>query len=178
MTDAAHRLLWTVVGLLLVAGGTTVLTVDADPVLLGAGLREAWRLATPWSTLAAAVAGLLCAVAGQRLLHRTVRRPEGTLRGVLTRPGVRPGRTRLASDVLVRALERDLVQAAGVRRARVVLSGAAPRPDVQVHLDLAGDARAATVHPYVHAAVRRFARTADCRPAHLDVTAWIEPDRP
>ncbi|MFY1615315.1 hypothetical protein [Micromonospora sp. WMMD736] len=178
MTDAAHRLLWTVIGLLLVVGGATALAVDADPVLLGAGLLDAWRLATPWSTLAAAVAGLLTAVAGQRLLHRSVRRPDPALRGMLTRPGVRPGRTRLASDVLVRALERDLVGAAGVRRARVVLTGPPPRPDVWVHVDLAGDAHAATVRAHVHAAVRRFATTADCRPAHLDMTARIEPDRP
>ncbi|MGV9213362.1 hypothetical protein ACTFTM_16015 [Micromonospora sp. RB23] len=186
MTDAAHRLLWTIVALLLVAGGATALAIGAgalssggpDPVLLGGGLVDAWRLATPWSTLAAAVAGLLTAVAGQRLLHRTVRRPDRPLEGMLSHVGNRPGRTRLATEVLVRALERDLVRTAGVRRARVVLTGTPPRPDVWVQVDLTGDAPAARVREHVQTAVRRFATTAGCEPAHLDVTAQIEPTRP
>lgn len=178
MSDAAHRLLWTTVALVLVAAGATTLTLGGDTSLLGAGVLDAWRLAMPWSTLAATAAGLLTAVAGQRLLHGTVRRPDPGLRGTLSRPGRRPGRTRLASDVLVRALERDLVGAAGVLRARVVLTGAPSRPDVWIQVDLAGDAPTAGVREHVHTAVGRFAATADCRPAHLDVTAWIAPTRP
>ncbi|MFF0318759.1 hypothetical protein ACFYPH_29475 [Micromonospora sp. NPDC005252] len=186
MTDAAHRLLWTIVALLLVAGGATALAAgsgtlpfgDPDAVLLGGGLVDAWRLATPWSTLAAAVGGLLTAVAGQRLLHRALRRPDRALRGTLSRPGRLPGRTRMASEVLVRALERDLLRAPGVHRARVVLTGTPPRPDVWVRVDLTSDARAAGVREHVHESVRRFATTAGCQPAHLDVTARIAPARP
>ncbi|MGC4856048.1 hypothetical protein ACLQ24_22295 [Micromonospora sp. DT4] len=186
MTDAAHRLLWTIIALLLVVGGATALAVGSgalpggDPAaaLLPKGLLDAWRLATPWSTLAAAVTGLLAAVAGGCLLRRTVGRPDRAVRGMLSRPGSRPGRTRLDSAVLVRALERDLVGGPGVRRARVVLTGAPPCPDVWIRVDLTADARAAGVREHVHAAVRRFAATAGCRPAHLDVTARIEPARP
>ncbi|MEU8179546.1 hypothetical protein AB0B85_30845 [Micromonospora sp. NPDC049044] len=183
MTDAAHRLLWTIVALLLVAGGVTALAVgsgalpfvDPDAVLLGGGPVDAWRVATPWSTLSAAVAGLLTAVAGQRLLYRALRRPDRVLRGTLSRTGSLPGRTRLATEVLVRALERDLLRAPGVHRARVVLTGTPPRPDVWVRVDLTSDARTAGVREHVHDAVRRFATTAGCQPAHLDVTARIEP---
>ncbi|PWR04981.1 hypothetical protein DKT68_29395 [Micromonospora acroterricola] len=186
MSDAAHRLLWTIVALLLVVGGVAALVVSfglpsgADPgaPLLGAGLLDAWRLAAPWSTLAAAVAGVLVALAGQRLLARELRRPDQELRGTLSRPGRRPGRTRLATDVLAHALERDLTGNPGVRRARVVLTGAPPRPDVWIRVDLTADARTAGVREHVHAAVRRFATTAGCQPAHLDVTARIEPGRP
>ncbi|WP_433549770.1 hypothetical protein ACQP08_17205 [Micromonospora zamorensis] len=186
MTDAAHRLLWTVVALLLVVLGTTALGASlgslpgSDPgaALLGAGLLDAWRVAAPWSTLAAAVAGVLTALTGQRLLDRELRRPRQALHGMLSHPGRHPGRTRLATDVLVDALERDLTGDPGVRRARVVLTGTPVRPDVWIRMDLAADARADAVREHVDAAVRRFATTAGCTPAHLDVTARIEPGRP
>ncbi|MDG4781550.1 hypothetical protein O7614_18005 [Micromonospora sp. WMMD961] len=187
MTDAAHRLLWTVVALVLVALGTTAMWVsvgalpgdDPDATLLDAGLLDAWRTAAPWSTLAAAVTGVVAALAGQRLLAGELRRPRQALRGVLSHPGHRPGRTRLATDVLVGALERDLTTVeSGVRRARVVLTGTPQRPDVWIRVDLAADAPADDVREHVDAAVRRFATTAGCVPAHLDVTARIEPGPP
>ncbi|WP_410809139.1 hypothetical protein [Micromonospora sp. 067-2] len=186
MSDAAHRLLWTIIALLLVAGGGVALAVsfgelpvgDPGAVLLGAGLLNPWRLAAPWSTLAAAVVGVLLALAGLQLLNRAPRRPDRALRGILSHPGRRPGRTRLAAEVLTRALERDLTGNAGVHRARVILSGTPPRPDVWIRVDMTADARAAGVREHVHDAVRRFATTADCQPAHLDVTARIEPGGP
>ncbi|MGW3609948.1 hypothetical protein ACWD6N_08660 [Micromonospora sp. NPDC005163] len=193
MTDAAHRLLWTIVALLLVAGGSAALAVsfgvlpgafgvlpgpDPGAALLGAGLLSRWRLATPWTTLAAAVAGALLALTGHQLLAWELRRPGSAVRGTLTHPGRRPGRTRLAADVLVHALERDLTGAPGVRRARVVLTGAPPRPDVWIRVDLTADTPTAGVREHVRAAVRRFATTAGCQPAHLDVTARVEPGRP
>ncbi|MEV7328004.1 hypothetical protein [Micromonospora sp. NPDC093244] len=186
MTDAAHRLLWTIVALVLVAGGATTLVVSfgvppgggPDAAVLGDGLLDAWRLATPWSTLAATVAGLLTALTGQRLLAREVRRPGRALRGTLSRPGNRPGRTRLAADLLTRALERDLTAHPAVRAARVVLTGTPPHPDVWIRMDLTADAGAVAVREHVHTAVSRFAVTAGCRPAHLDVTARITPGRP
>ncbi|MFG1841407.1 hypothetical protein [Micromonospora sp. NPDC049175] len=186
MTNAAHRLLWTIIALLLVAVGGAALAAghgtlpgaDARAAVLSAGLLERWRLAAPWSTLAAAVGGALLALAGQRLLAREVRRPAGTLRGTLSHPGRRPGRTRLATDVLTDALVRDLTGNPGVRRARVVLTGEPPRPDVWIRVDLTADAATAGVREHVRAAVRRFAATTDCQPAHLDVTAHIEPVRP
>ncbi|MGW2623759.1 hypothetical protein [Micromonospora taraxaci] len=183
MTDAAHRLLWTIIALVLVAFGATAMWVsvralpadDPDAALLGAGLLDAWRQAAPWSTLAAAVTGVVAALAGQRLLAGELRRPRQALRGVLSHPG----RTRLATDVLVGALERDLTTGdRGVRRARVVLTGAPQRPDVWIRVELAADARAEGVRAHVDAAVRRFATTAGCAPAHLDVTARIEPGPP
>ncbi|MET7876516.1 hypothetical protein [Micromonospora profundi] len=181
MTNAAHRLLWTIVALLLVAVGTATLALtyggNPDATVLSTALLDRWRLATPWSTLAAAVAGVLLALAGQRLLARELRQPGTALRGTLSHPGRRPGRTRLAADVLAHALERDLTGGPGVRRARVVLTGAPPHPDVWISVDLAADT-CGGAREHVDAAVRRFAVTAGCQPAHLDVTARIEPGRP
>ncbi|MEU8332723.1 hypothetical protein [Micromonospora sp. NPDC048839] len=186
MTNAGHRLLWTVIALLLVGGGAVALAAGhgslpgADPqaVVLSVGLLEGWRMAVPWSTLAAAVGGALVALAGQRLLARELRRPAGALRGTLSHPGRRPGRTRLAADVLTDALVRDLTGNPGVRRARVVLTGEPPHPDVWIRVDLTADAATAGVREHVRAAVGRFAATTDCQPAHLDVTAHIEPGLP
>ncbi|SCF15106.1 hypothetical protein [Micromonospora chokoriensis] len=187
MTDAAHRLLWTIVALVLVAAGATAMwagvSAPADDetgaAVLGAGLLDAWRLAAPWSTLAAAATGVLAALAGQRLLAGGLRRPREALRGMLSHHGHRPGRTRLATDVLIGALERDLTTGDhGVRRARVVLTGAPQRPDVWIRVDLAAGVAADGVRAHVDAAVRRFATTAGCAPAHLDVTARMEPGPP
>ncbi|MEU4473425.1 hypothetical protein [Micromonospora sp. NPDC023888] len=186
MTNAGHRLLWTIIALLLVAGGAAALAAGhgtlpgagAQAMVLSPGMLEQWRTATPWSTLAAAVGGALLALAGQRLLAREVRRPAGTLRGTLSHPGRRPGRTRLSTDVLTDALVRDLTGNPGVRRARVVLTGEPPHPDVWIRVDLTADATAAGVRDHVRAAVHRFAATTGCQPAHLDVTAHIEPGRP
>ncbi|MFD6564001.1 hypothetical protein [Micromonospora profundi] len=181
MTNAAHRLLWTIVALLLLAAGAVTLALTyggkPDATVLSPALLDRWRQAAPWSILAAAVAGVLLALAGQRLLARELRQPGTALRGILSHPGRRPGRTRLPADVLAHALERDLTGGPGVRRARVVLTGAPPHPDVWISVDLAADT-CGGAREHVDAAVRRFAVTAGCQPAHLDVTARIQPGRP
>ncbi|MER7893891.1 hypothetical protein ABTX15_29175 [Micromonospora sp. NPDC094482] len=185
MTNAGHRVLWTVVALLLVAAGGAVLAVNlgrwpgADPggMLLGPGVRRAWRLAAPWGTLAAAVAGLLLALAGQRLLHRELRAARAPARRTLVHPAGRHGRTRVAAPALARALERDLTGDPRIRRARVVLTGDPPRPDLWIRVDIEAGTRTAGLREHVSTAIRRYVDTAGCRPAHLDVTARIDNGR-
>ncbi|WP_446215433.1 hypothetical protein [Micromonospora sp. IBHARD004] len=179
MSNAAHRLLWTVVALLLTALGGTGLAVSlgrlpgADSPLLGAGPLRWWRAGTPWSALAVVVGGVLLALLGQRLLARELRAP-GRLAGTLVHGGDGGGRTRVASGVLTGALERDLLREPGVRRARVLLTGPTGRPDFWVEVQLDPRAGTAAVRAHVDAAVRRFAATVGCRPAHLDVTARVD----
>ncbi|MFE9693807.1 hypothetical protein [Micromonospora sp. NPDC005806] len=179
MSNAAHRLLWTVLALLLVAGGGTALAVGSgrlpggDNPLLGAAPVTWWRAGAPWSALAAAVGGVLLALVGWRLLVAGLRVPD-RLSGTLAHPGDRGGRTRVAGAVLTGALERDLLRTPGTRRARVVLTGPVTGPDVWVEVHLAPSADLAAVRDQVDAAVRRFAATVGCRPAHLDVTALLD----
>lgn len=179
MSNAAHRLLWTVVALLLVAAGGTALAVGGgrlpggDSPLLGAGPLAWWRAGTPWSPLAAAVAGVLLALLGGRLLVAALRVPD-RLAGTLVQADDGGGRTRVAGGVLTEALERDLLRSPGTRAARVVLTGPVARPDVWVELRLAPYAEVAAARDQVDAAVRRFAATVGCRPAHLDVTALLD----
>lgn len=182
MSNAAHRLLWTVLALLLVAAGGVALAVGAgrlpggDAPLLGAAALTWWRAGTPWSPLALAVGGVLVAVLGQRLLVAGLRVP-GRLSGTLTQPGNGGGRTRVAAGVLTDALERDLLRVPGTRRARVVLTGPVAGPDVWVEMCLDPYADVAAARDQVDAAVRRFATTVGCRPAHLDVTALLDEPR-
>ncbi|WP_433280902.1 hypothetical protein [Micromonospora sp. CA-244673] len=179
MSNAAHRLLWTVLALLLVAAGGTASAVGAgrlpggDVPLVGAGPVTWWRAGAPWSALAVAVGGLLLALLGQRLLGAGLRVPD-RLGGTLSHPGDGAGRTRVATGVLTDALERDLLRAPGVRRARVVLTGPVTGPDVWVEVRLAPSAGVGAARAHVDAAVRRFADTIGCRPAHLDVTALVD----
>ncbi|WNM38299.1 hypothetical protein RMN56_24655 [Micromonospora halotolerans] len=179
MSNAAHRLLWTVLALLLVAAGGTASAVGAGRLpgggvpLVGAGPVSWWRAGAPWSALAVAVGGLLLALLGQRLLAAGLRVPD-RLGGTLAHRGDGADRTRVASGVLTGALERDLLRAPGVRRARVVLTGPVTGPDVWVELRLAPSAGIGAARAHVDAAVRRFAATVGCRPAHLDVTALVD----
>ncbi|SCL33319.1 hypothetical protein GA0070624_4712 [Micromonospora rhizosphaerae] len=183
MSNAAHRLLWTVIALLLTALGGTGLAVSLDWLpgagapLLGTGLLHWWRAGAPWSVLAVAVGGALLALLGQRLIARELRVP-GRVAGTLVHPGNGAGRTRVASGLLTGALERDLLREPGVRRARVVLTGAVARPDVWIEVHLDPRTGTAAVREHVDAAVRRFAATVGCRPAHLDVTARVDQARP
>ncbi|MCW3815169.1 alkaline shock response membrane anchor protein AmaP [Micromonospora sp. DR5-3] len=178
MSNAAHRLLWTVLALALVAVGGAALAVGlgwlpgGGAPLLAAGAATWWRAGTPWSPLAVAVGGVLVTLLGQQLLVAGLRVP-GQLAGTLAHPGDGRGRTRVASEVLTAALERDLCRAPGVRRARVVLTGAIGRPDVWVEVCLDPDAGLDAARAHVDAAVRRFAATIGCQPAHLDVTALV-----
>ncbi|MGR6319298.1 hypothetical protein Q2K19_29455 [Micromonospora soli] len=179
MSNAAHRLLWTVLALLLVAAGGAALAVGSgrlpggDSRLLGAGPVAWWRVGAPWSALAVALGGVLLALVGGRLLVAGSRVP-GRLSGTLAHPGDGGGRTRVACALLTGALERDLLRTPGTRRARVVLTGPVTGPDVWVEVHLAPHAELAVVRDQVDAAVRRFATTVGCRPAHLDVTALLD----
>ncbi|MFU8871561.1 hypothetical protein [Micromonospora sp. SL4-19] len=182
MSNAANRLLWTVLALVLLAAGGAASAVGlgwlpgGGTPLLGAGPATWWRAGTPWSALAVAVGGVLLALLGQRLLAAGLRVP-GRLAGTLTHPGERGGRTRVASEVLTDTLERDLLRAPGVRRARVLLTGPVERPDVWVEVRLDPSAGLGAARAHVDAAVRRFAATLGCRPAHLDVTAVMDEAR-
>ncbi|RKN15300.1 hypothetical protein D7147_25965 [Micromonospora musae] len=181
VTHAAHRVLWTVVALLLVALGGVVLAQslgwlpggDPSGVLLGTGLRRSWQLATPWAPLAAAAAGLLAATSGLWLLLRELGGVGVGRRGTLVHPG-RRGRTRLAAGALTRALERDLTGDPRIRRARVVLTGDPHRPDLWLRVEIVAGARTVGLREHVNVALRRYVDTADCRPAHLDVTALVD----
>ena len=71
MSNATHRLLWTVLALLLVAAGAVGSAVGlgwlpgGGAPLLGDGPVAWWQAGTPWSALAVAAGGVLLALLGR-----------------------------------------------------------------------------------------------------------------
>jgi hypothetical protein len=196
MSRTNERLLWTVVGVLLVAlGGAGIAAsfghlpgTHAHSPLLWSGLLDLWRDIRPWSLVVTIALGLLLALLGAALLSR-ITRPQRRARldeltlhdggapthidGGAPSPDL-PGRTRIRASVLARVLERDLTRDPEVRQASVVLTGAAPRPELRIDLRVDPRARLAAVRDRVGAAVERFCTTSGLRPRHLDVTARID----
>jgi hypothetical protein len=199
MSHAAHRLLWTIVGLLLVALGAVGLTghlgqlprTDVNAALLWSGLLGLWRNTLPWGPIVLIVFGLLLAWLGLRLLSAQVRVRRDLTAAELTLPagpdrdataaGVPapgagpPGRTCVRGTVLAHGLERDLARDPHVRRASVTLTGDAPRPEVWIQLEVGPRARLDAVRDHVGAAVGRFATTSGLHPRYLDITACVDP---
>jgi hypothetical protein len=74
MTNAAHRLLWTVLALVLVTVGATGLALSLGGIPAWTRGAAAWPPAalvaggTPWLPLGGALAGLALALLGQRLI--------------------------------------------------------------------------------------------------------------
>jgi hypothetical protein len=197
VSQTAHRLLWTAIGVVLVAVGGAGIAASfghlpgthADSPLLWSGLLDLWRDIRPWSLVVTIAFGLLVALLGVGLLGRQMRPPhaaamdEVTLRDSAASTDAEraaltpdlPGSTRVRGVVLARGLERDLARDPGVRSASVVLTGTPPRPEVWIDLHVTSRARIAAVRDSVAEAVERFRRTSGLRPSHLDVTARIDP---
>ena len=199
MTHADLRVLWTVIGLLLVAVGTFGVVaglgyvggVDPEAPLLWSGLLGLWHDTAPTGLVVLLALGLLLALLGLRLLNRQLRpRPE-PLMGELPLPDSMavvsgtdgaaldamdlPGRTTVRGAVLARGLERDLTRDPAVREASVVLAGEVTRPELLIRLHLGPHARLDTVHEHVGSAVARFSATTGLCPRYLDVTARVAP---
>lgn len=181
MTNAANRVLWTVVGLVLAAAGAAGVLAsfdylpgtDADAPLLSPALRERWREVEPWGLWGIGLLGLVLAVLGLILLIAELRRPGGPVLGELHLLPDRPGDTRVRGRVVRHGLERDLARDREIRTAAVTVTGAAPRPDLSIRLDLEPRADLATVRDYVTGALDRFSRTYGLQPRRLEVTARV-----
>ena len=196
MSAAGHRVLWTLIGVLLVAlGGAGIAAsyghlpgTDSGAPLLWSAFLDTWRAISPWNFVVAIALGLLVALLGMSLLSRVVRRPHRpamdvvTLRDSGTASGADraalapdlPGHTRIRGTVLARGLERDLARDPQVHDVDVVLTGTAPTPEVWIDLHVGPRARLTALRDHVDAAVERFCRTSGMRPRHLDVTARID----
>jgi hypothetical protein len=196
MSHAAGRVMWTVIGMVLVAvGGAGIAATfghlpgtDAGSPLLWSGLLDLWRDIAPWSRVVSIAFGLLVALLGLWLLNRQLHlRNDAVMRSVTLRDsGSRtaaeraaltsdlPGRTQVQGSVLARGLERDLERDPEVRRVSVVLTGHAPRPELRIDLHVRPRSEIDAVRDRVGAAVDRFCRTSGMRPRHLDITARVD----
>lgn len=194
MTHAGNRILWTVIGLLLIAIGVAGILgslgrlpgTAPDATLLWSGLLDLWRTIAPWGPAVVIGIGLLFALLGYVLLDRQLRDRGGAAMGTFGAehaapndgaPGPvpdLPGRTWIRGAVLARGLERDLTRDPLVRRASVLLTGAVSSPDLWIQLHVGPRTRLPAVRDHVRAAVERFRTTSGLDPRHLDVTARID----
>ncbi|WP_329110421.1 hypothetical protein OG792_15840 [Micromonospora sp. NBC_01699] len=192
MSHAGNRLLWTVIGLLLVALGAAAAAanlghlpgIDQRAPLIWSAFRGVFRDISPWGPIVAIALGLLLAYLGWTLLRRQLR-PAGDpamdeydLRSVTgdraAYDGSGPGVTIVQGSSLADGLERDLVREPQIRRASVWLTGDPPTPEIRIKLYVTPQAPLATLRESVQAAVDRFATTSGLRPRHLDITARVD----
>jgi hypothetical protein len=179
MSDAANRALWTVIGLLLllagVAGGLANRgwlpgLAGTDP-LLWPGLLSWWRRLEPWGLVGIGLLGLAGAVLGLILLGSELRGRAAPALGELRLAPGRAGRTRVRGQAVGQGLARDLARDPGIRAATVAVTGAAPRPELWLRLDVEQPADLSAVRERVAAALARFSRTYGLWPCKVDVTA-------
>jgi hypothetical protein len=177
-----NRLLWTIVGVVLLAGGLAVaaaslgwLPVDRSTPLAPTSFVDRWRGWGAWAYALAIAATVLVAVFGFVLLRAELRGRGGLAmadRRFAANPDGPPGHTLVASSALAGALARDLRSHPAVRRAGVHLT-AHGQPKVHVRLTVTPEADIGALHGHVDAALDRFEATIGLRPELAEVTVGI-----
>jgi hypothetical protein len=180
---SGNRLLWTIVGLVLLLGGLAVAAVslgwfgrDPNTVLMPAWLEQRWRSWDGWAFGVAIAVALIVALLGFLLLRTELRRRGGaTLSDPLLPPPTEgpPGRTRISTSALGQALSQDLQTHPAVRRAGVHLTGKARRPELTMRLTVTPEADIGAVRGHVDAALSRFEVTSGWRPDVAEVTVTM-----
>jgi hypothetical protein len=179
-----NRLLWTVVGLVLLLGGAALalasrgkLGADPSTPLVSPTARQRWHDGGSWTVAAAIAVAVLVAVLGFLLLRAQLRRRAGRpLPPVLAAPASEyiPGTTRVSTTALHHALTRDLRNHPAVRGAGVQLAGRLHRPLVYLRLAVTPEADIGAVRGHVDEAMARFAATSGWRPEVAEVTVKLD----
>lgn len=181
--DTANRVLWTVIGVvLLVAGGLTVAAsagwlpgANADSPLLWDALIEQWRDWEPWVWVAVAVLGAVLVWLGVLLIRGQLRRGGGHAMSdlVIEAPDGR-GRTVVGRSTLAHATEQDLEHIRSIDGAAVGLFRDGDGTEVRARLDVRGDTSLSDVAGDVGKAFSRFATTSGLGLGAVDVTVRVD----
>ena len=181
--DAANRVLWTIIGVLLIAaGGLTAAAsvgwlpgVNTDSPLLWSELIEQWRAWDPWALLIVVGVAAILAWLGWRLTRGQLRRSGGPALPDLAidAPDGR-GRTVVGRSTLTDATEQDLRHIPGVQRAAVRLLGEHDGPELRARLDVGADATLPALAPHVADTLSRFSATSGLGPELVDVTVKLD----
>jgi hypothetical protein len=181
-----NRLLWTIIGAVLLAGGLLGLlagfsvlpTVGSQQTLLTPAMIDAWNRNRTLALTITIVAGAGLALLGILLLRAMLRRRGGALmRDIYIEqpkadefaPEHLHGSTEVASKALHDAFQEDLETDRQVRRAAVRLTGPTDHPQLLVRLAVTPDADIARLAGHLDQAVDRFATTSGVRPHISDV---------
>lgn len=192
--NTGNRVLWSIVGvLLLAAGGVGVLVsqgglsnVDRQQSLLTTGTINWWNAHSSLAAGLTIAAGLLVGFLGFLLVRAQLRGRGGAPMRDLAfgahestvSEGNDTGRTKVTSSALHHALERDLITDRNVRRAAVRLSGPSEHPELLVRLAVTPDADIARVAGHLEGAVQRFRTTSGVTPDLADVLVRIPAGAP
>lgn len=181
--DTANRILWTIIGVvLLAAGGLTVAAsagwlpgTDTESPLLWNALVEQWRDWEPWVWVAVAVLGAIVALLGLLLIRGQLRRGDGHVISdvAIDAPDGR-GRTVVGRSTLTQATEQDLEHIRGVEGAAVRLFRENGGTDVRARVDMRPDASLSTVAADVTKALSRFTTTSGLGVESVDVTVRVD----
>lgn len=185
--DRSNRVLWTIIGLVLLAAGLFTAaaslgwvpeTQTGSPLLWGEVI-EQWQLWEPWVWLAVIVVGLIIAWLGWLLIKAQLRVPDGPAMGDL-KVGAPDGRghTVVGHSTLAKATERDLQRISGVHGAAVRLLGERDQPELRTQLEVGRDASLSALVAGVHDALGRFTATSGLGPEAVDVTVEFDGGRP
>lgn len=181
--DAGNRVLWTIIGVvLLVAGGATVPAsagwlpgAETDSPLLWNALIEQWRDWEPWVWLGVALVGAIIALLGLWLISGQLRRGDGRVMSDLEIDAADGrGRTVVGRSTLTQATQHDLEHIPGVQGAAVRLLGERDGPEVRARLDVRTDASLSAVAADVREALSRFTRTSGLGAETVDVTVRVD----
>ena len=185
-----NRVLWTVIGVLVLAAGVLGLlagfgvlsSVDKSRTVLTQGMANTWNGNRSLSLAITIVVGVVLVLLGILLLRSMLRRPGGASMDDLhiqqpetgePAPAQRHGSTDVASRALRQAFEEDLEGDQQVRRAAVRLTGPTDHPQLLVRLAVTQDADIARLAGHLDEAVDRFTITSGVRPELSDVVVRL-----
>jgi hypothetical protein len=177
-----NRVLWTVVGLVLLAAGVAGLLINLDRMpgtdpgqpVIWPELAEQARSWRPWLLAAVIVLGLVLVVLGGLLLRAQLRR-----RGGVSLPDLRldsadqHGQTVVGTRVMVNGLAHDLENQAGVSRAAAHLSGDTRRPNLRLWLTVEPGTHLDRIQQQVRDALRRFTTTTGLTPGEVTIDTKV-----
>lgn len=177
--DTGNRVLWIVIGVVLLVGGALVVAASAGWLpgfetgspLLWNEVIELWQDWEPWVWAAVAVLGALVAWLGLVLIGTQLRRSGGHLMSDLSieSPDGR-GRTVVGRSTLTQATKHDLEHIRGVDGAAVRLLRENDGTDVRARLDLRDDVSLSALAAEVSEALGRLTKTSGLGFESVDVT--------
>jgi hypothetical protein len=185
-----NRLLWALIGLLLLAIGVTGLALGsgalgsrfAHTAPLPPAIARHAMAPTDNDLIVLALLGLLALLVGLLLLRAELRAPgQSRMRDLRYQqssdePGRRRGRTAVRTGGLEHGLRQSLGALSDVRWAHAQLAGNPERPNLLLELEVDAEARLSTLKSEVGQAIERFQLTSGRQPA-TEVRIRLAPAR-
>lgn len=180
--DAGNRVLWTIIGVVLLAAGALGVVAwagwlpgtETDSPLLWSALIEQWQDWEPWVWVAVAAVGVIVALLGLWLIGGQLQRSGGPAMTDLEidAPDGR-GRTVLGRSTLTHATQQDLEHIPGVQNAAIRLLSNHGGPEVRARLEVGSDASLSAVATDFRESLSRFTATSGLGPEAVDVTVRV-----